>query len=352
MSNVDRPLRVLLVAPTFGAYGGMEAFTLAVARAASRDRQCAVRVCFKRTATFALRPELERACQGLPVEFCSRASRALWHAVGWADVVHAQSPSPDLAVVAALRRKPLAMSVHNVLARPLTLRGLVWRAAARLARVRWYNSTFVWHSWEPRPRRGSAHVPPVSDLPSVQVPPAERRGFIFLGRLVPGKGADVLLDAYRQAALDPDRWPLTIAGDGPMRSALEAQCARDSLPGVSMTGFLDDRQKAAALARAKWLVAPSHWLEPFGLVALEARSVGIPCIVTRDGGLPEAAGPEALVCAPRDAAELAAVLRHAAAMPDDEYAGRAARTRESLGEAIVPAGFYPEAYRRLMAAGQ
>jgi glycosyltransferase involved in cell wall biosynthesis len=118
-----------------------------------------------------------------------------------------------------------------------------------------------------------------------------------------------------------------------------------------MTGFLDDRQKAAALAHAKWLVAPSHWREPFGLVALEARSVGIPCIVTRDGGLPEAAGREALLCAPGDADALAASLRHAAAMPDDEYAARATRTHDSLRDALVPAGFYPEAYRRLVSAG-
>jgi glycosyltransferase involved in cell wall biosynthesis len=35
--------------------------------------------------------------------------------------------------------------------------------------------------------------------------------------------------------------------------------------------------------------------EDFGLTAVEARNLGVPCIITRDGGLPEAGGKQALI---------------------------------------------------------
>src|SRR5687767_9130626 len=107
-------VRVLLVSPTFGAYGGMEAFVLAVAETLRRDIRFAVRVCFKRAHGFQLQPELTDACGDLRVEFCGRASGALLSAIAWADVVHAQNASPDVAAIAAILRRPLAVSVHNV----------------------------------------------------------------------------------------------------------------------------------------------------------------------------------------------------------------------------------------------
>jgi glycosyltransferase involved in cell wall biosynthesis len=345
MKSAD--VRVLLVSPTFGAYGGMEAFVLTVAEALRQDGRFAVRICFKRARGFELRPELAAACAGLPVEFCGRASRALVSAIAWADVVHGQNASPDVAALATLLSKPLAVSVHNVLPAAPRTRRLAWRLAAAGARTRWYNSRFVWNSWEARQRTGSAYVPPLSVLPETDVAPIERRGFVFLGRLVAGKGVDVLLDAYERAALDPERWPLTIFGEGPMRPLLDRNGAQGSRRGVRFGGFVTGADKTRALAGARWLVVPSHWGEPFGLVAHEARSVGVPCIVSRDGGLPEAAGNDALVCPPADAAALAAALRQAAEMTEAEYVARARRTRAELQAEITPASFYAAEYLRL-----
>ena len=95
MRNGDR-LRVLLVSPCFGAYGGIEAFVFAVADAIGRDPRFEVRVCFKRVANFSLQPALEQNCRAAHVQFCDRASRELFSAIGWADVVHAQNASPDV----------------------------------------------------------------------------------------------------------------------------------------------------------------------------------------------------------------------------------------------------------------
>jgi len=348
MRNGDR-VRVLLLSPCFGAYGGVEAFVFAVAEAVGRDPRFEVRICFKRTANFVLQPELEAYCEAAGnVQFCDRASRELWSVIAWADVVHAQNASPDVALMTTTLRKPLALTIHDFLPHTPWARRLSWQATARAASARWYNSRSVWSTWEPNgPRAASSRVPTVSRFDEAPVAAGQKQGFLFVGRLVDSKGADVLLDAYRRARIDRAAWPLAIVGDGPMRAALEAQAAHAGLHGVRFTGFVDEATKAQLVASAKWLVAPSHAHEGLGLVVLEARHAGVPCIITRHGGLPEAGGRDAIVCEPHDVAGLAAALENAAAMPESEYQRRSARTREDLAGELVPLTFYPEAYLRL-----
>ncbi len=341
-------MRVLIVAPSFGAYGGMEAFVLSLTESLTRDPRLEIRACFKQVQTFTPDRAMVTAAAGLPVEFVRKASRELWSAIAWADVVHAQNASPDVALMAAAMRKPVALSLHNVLPARPRLRRRSWQMSARLAAVRWYNSRFVWDTWEPHDHQeGSACVFPSSSNLQASVPVGERRGFVFLGRLVPGKGVDVLLNAYHRAGLDPSAWPLSIAGEGPMRAELETQAAKLGLTGVRFHGFVTGSDKARLIASASWLVAPSHWQEPFGLVAHEARSLAVPCIATRDGGLPEAAGIHAVLCEPRDVDGLAAALRSAVAMGDREYQTRCERTQRDLNAETTPMSFYAEAYLNL-----
>jgi glycosyltransferase involved in cell wall biosynthesis len=347
MRNGDR-VRVLLVSPCFGAYGGVEAFVFAVADAVGRDPRFEVRVCFKRVADFLLQPALEQYCHAAPVEFCDRASRELWSAIGWADVVHAQNASPDVSMISALLRKPLALTIHDFLPPAPWLRRLSWQASARAASARWYNSRSVWSTWEPHgDLAASARVPTVSRFEPASSEASARRGFLFVGRLVDSKGVEVLLDAYQRASLDPAAWPLTIVGDGPLRHALEAHAARAGLAGVRFLGFVDDGMKARLLASAKWLVAPSHAHEGLGLVVLEARHAGVPCIITRHGGLPEAGGRDALICEPRDVDGLARLLETTAMMSESEYRERSLRTQAELATELVPMSFYGDAYLAL-----
>jgi glycosyltransferase involved in cell wall biosynthesis len=87
-----------------------------------------------------------------------------------------------------------------------------------------------------------------------------------------------------------------------------------------------------------------------GLTPIEARSVGVPAIVTRDGGLPEAAGPSALLCAPGDVASLAGALERAAGMAEAEYRERAAAAKSSLAAYLRPLSDYVAIYERLVPA--
>lgn len=345
MRAPDR-IRVLLVAPCFGAYGGIEAFVFAVAAAVARDPRFEIRICFKRVKHFALQRDLESYCRAADVVFCDRASPALWSQIAWADVVHGQNASPDVAVAAAVLRKPLAMTIHDFLPHGPRLRRLSWQFSARAASARWYNSNAVWATWEPRRRRDkSARIPTVSNLPSGFVEPSSRVGFVFVGRLVDSKGVSTLIDAYVSSGLDPIRWPLTIVGDGPLRTDLGSRAADTS--GIRFTGFVSDDAKSMLMASAKWILAPSHAHEGLGLVVVEARHLGVPCIVSRHGGLPEAAGQDALICEPQDVRSLRAALTAAAWMTESEYEHRAERTKKDLACELAPLSFYCEAYLRL-----
>jgi len=184
-------------------------------------------------------------------------------------------------------------------------------------------------------------------LPEAWCPPADRRGFLFVGRWVENKGIEELIRAYAKAQLDPEQWPLVLIGDGPLRPKVESLIRDLELKGVEMPGFVDDQTKARRLASARWLVAPANTREDLGLTPIEARSVGVPVIVTRDGGLPEAGGDAALLVEPGKVDELAAALKQAADMNPEEYCRRGEAGRTTLKDYLRPMEFYRQSYLEL-----
>ncbi|MEY2484757.1 MAG: hypothetical protein QOH39_405 [Verrucomicrobiota bacterium] len=343
--------KVLLVSPCQGGYGGIEAFVLAVADAVHREADFSVKVCFKKVKGFALHPSLATMLRHEAVMFVDRAGHELAEAIQWADIVHLQNASPDVVFLTKLFRKPIVLTIHNYMPRRMTLHRLLWRASAPLADERWYNSDFVWKTWEGERRRtGSRKVPTTSKLPEGWTPPLQRRGFVFVGRWIANKGIETLIAAYAKADLDRESWPLVLMGDGPLRKPIEARLRETPVRGIQVTGFVDETEKARQMQNARWVVVPPHTNEDFGLTAVEARHLGVPCIITRDGGLPEAGGRHALVCEPNNPIALARLLERASEMTEEEYADRAERTKQELATEMEPIDFYPRSYRRILAA--
>ena len=144
---------------------------------------------------------------------------------------------------------------------------------------------------------------------------------VYVGRLSPEKGIDVLLRAWALfcESSGGDRRPtLTIVGDGPERGALGA--IADELGLSDSVRFLGALPRAAALAElasASLLVFPSLWFETFGLTILEAASKGIPALVTGMGGQSSLVRDGVTGChiPPGDPAALAAALRGLLADP-------------------------------------
>jgi glycogen synthase len=150
------------------------------------------------------------------------------------------------------------------------------------------------------------------------------RTLVFCGRLVPDKGAALLIDAlHRVHSLRPEV-DLTVIGDGPERPGLEA-LVRDLAmeDNVSFTGWLHGEALARLMARHRILVAPSICEDGFGIVALEGLSCGCRLIVTNRGGLPEAAGAWGRLCAPDAQAIASAIVAELEAVGSEDEARRA-----------------------------
>jgi len=117
---------------------------------------------------------------------------------------------------------------------------------------------------------------------------------------------------------------------------------------VEAPGFLSESEKADYIRRSRFAVIPPNTSEDFGLVAIEARHLGLPCLITRDGGVPEAAGEYCLSCAPGDIEGLKLLLLKAASMSLDEYETLASSAKASLESDLVKPVFYETIYRRLL----
>ncbi len=114
----------------------------------------------------------------------------------------------------------------------------------------------------------------------------------FVGRLVSDKGADLLLRALAELPTEVADRRCVVIGDGPERAALERRAAALGVAGrIDFLGPRRDAELAELLNEIEVLAVPSRWAEPFGIVALEGLACGCALVVSRRGGLPEAAGP-------------------------------------------------------------
>jgi len=341
-------MKLLIVSPSHGQYGGIDAFVIALASAVQSWPEFEVQLCFKLVQGWELEKDLKNAAHvslNCPIHYVRRGDSKLLKLIRWADIVHGQNASPDVTFPAWFLRKKLVLTIHNWRQHNLDIHSILWGLGARLAQRRWYNSRFVWNTWEPKKKlKTSDCVPTVCHFPTAWCPPAGRKGFLFLGRWIENKGIDDLIIAYSRAQLDPIQWPLILIGNGPLRPKIELLIKDLGVKGVEMTGFIDDQSKGQRLASARWLVAPARTREDMGLTPIEARSVGVPVIVTRDGGLPESGGEAALIVEPRNIDELTDALKRAASMGDEEYCERAERGRQTLKNYLRPMEFYRKSY--------
>jgi len=119
--------------------------------------------------------------------------------------------------------------------------------------------------------------------------------FAFVGRMVHLKGPDLFVKSLARVAASGAKFSAVLIGGGSERSNLEQLIAANSLEdSVKLVGQLDGEQIAEVLRDTRCLVVPSRY-EPFGIVALEGRACGCKLVVTGTGGLPAAAGRNALI---------------------------------------------------------
>ena len=123
-------------------------------------------------------------------------------------------------------------------------------------------------------------VPAAEELAALPRP-IERPYFLFVGRLEPIKGTEVLLSAW-QRIRGAD---LVIAGDGSNEAMLRREAAANPL--IHLLGYVAQPGLATLYHHAIACVVPSLFEEPFGLTAIEALAHRTPVIAHRVGGLRE-----------------------------------------------------------------
>jgi glycosyltransferase involved in cell wall biosynthesis len=156
-------------------------------------------------------------------------------------------------------------------------------------------------------------IPPPSSTPPAAVKRSLRlaasdRCLLFVGRIDANKGLDVLLTAFRRLAASRPELHLVIAGEGPDRSALQAQAA--DLERVHFLGWVGDRGRVFELHSAADVVVCPSYSEAFCYAAAEAMATGRPVVASAVGGLRDLVvdGRTGLLVPPGDAQTLADAL--------------------------------------------
>jgi glycosyltransferase involved in cell wall biosynthesis len=173
--------------------------------------------------------------------------------------------------------------------------------------------------------------------------PAEPRNrahrILSVGRLVPRKGVDLLIEALpalRGAGFDVE---LLIVGGGGNAAALADDAEAHRLLNVATELGVQDlvsfrgqvpRDAMPALFRSADAVVCAPWYEPFGIVPLEAMACGVPVVAAAVGGLRDTVVDQrtGLHVPPKDPAAIAAALTALLSDPDLRRAlGRAGEAR-------------------------
>jgi glycosyltransferase involved in cell wall biosynthesis len=116
-------------------------------------------------------------------------------------------------------------------------------------------------------------IPYFFDAAQFKFNPQKEDFLLYVGRLTPAKGIGVACKAARAAGL-----PLKVVGHG------DASLLSD---GAEYLGALNNEERGKLMGRARALIAPTQYIEPFGSVVVEAALCGTPAITTDFGAFTE-----------------------------------------------------------------
>ena len=154
-------------------------------------------------------------------------------------------------------------------------------------------------------------------------PPTRYKNLIlFLGRIDPKKGLDLLSTAFGKIYKQFPQTHLVVAGPdniGFLPTAQNYFAKADCLEAVTFTGILTGELKYAALAAASIYVAPSY-SEGFSMSVLEGMASGLAAVITTGCNFPEAAQAGAAHVVNVDAEEIAIALKNCLQHPEQTKA--------------------------------
>ena len=169
---------------------------------------------------------------------------------------------------------------------------------------------------------------------------------VCVGRLVPRKGQDMLIEAVKNLDGAFADVRLALVGGGRLADELRRQAAAAGLADrVHLPGEVSADELRLWLQAADIFAGPSRTrfrgleVEGFGIVFAEAALTGLPVIAGRSGGAPEAVidGDTGIVVDAHTSHELSAALRRLLSMSPEQRRGMGARGRRLALSRHVPA---------------
>lgn len=123
------------------------------------------------------------------------------------------------------------------------------------------------------------------DLSDARVNDKNRSHLAFLGRIAPPKGTHLAIEIAEQSGI-----PLKIAGEiQPLNKSYWDEKVKPQVDGkfIEYVGQVGRPEKQELLGKAKALLFPIQWDEPFGLVLIEAMAYGTPVLAMPGGSVAE-----------------------------------------------------------------
>jgi glycosyltransferase involved in cell wall biosynthesis len=176
-------------------------------------------------------------------------------------------------------------------------------------------------------------------IPGRSVPQVPREDVVlYAGRLDVAKGVRLLMagwDCYRRGRPEKSGLRLVIAGAGVLGREVAAWAS--TRPSVELAGHADEAGCTALMARARAVLLPSTWEEPFGLVAVEAMAAGAPPIAAGHGAFVELIthGVDGVLFSPGDPAALGAAIADVESDPE-RYQAYGTQARETYSKHFDP----------------
>lgn len=176
--------------------------------------------------------------------------------------------------------------------------------------------------------------------------PLDKPVVVYIGRLVPEKGIDLLLDAW---AAVQSQAHLLIIGKGELDGMIRERVQKDYVGSVEVLG--PKTNVVEYLQAADIWTLPSR-TEGLPLSLLEAMACGLPVVASRVGGIPDVVkdGVNGLLIPPEDTVALADRLQHAVKLDESvqELGRRAVETVRESFDTEVSAKKYDQLYQNVL----
>ena len=130
--------------------------------------------------------------------------------------------------------------------------------------------------------RESTVIYPSIEIDKFNVSDKPKQYFLMVGRMVPYKRFDLVVDVFSDPKYGMQNEKLLIVGDGPERKKLDAMVRKTNCKNIEFLGLISDQRLPEYYTNAKALIFPQE--EDFGIVALESMACGRPVIAYKAGG--------------------------------------------------------------------